>query len=108
VSVYGACLWLLWKQKERGSAYFYGLLTVVYAGFFIQITAPFQPWYFLWAIPWLILAGKGKSTIPVLLISAVGLLSFWKRINYLSVMALAFYGMMWFSTRFKCLRTKAV
>lgn len=64
---------------------------VTYLGFYSMLISPLMAWYWLWAFPWLILSGWPKTTLLATLYSVVALLAFYKRINYLTIIACGIY-----------------
>ncbi len=68
------------------------LLSLVYLGFYLTITIPFGKHYLLWALPWLVFARWPKETALLVLYSSAGLFAYWKRMNYLLILAALAYA----------------
>jgi hypothetical protein len=92
VVLYVYLLWKCWWEKYPLSVLFFRAMTLIHVAFILQMTAPFHGWYLLWALPWLILSRFPKSTALVVIYTAVGLFSYWKRINYLMLMGIITYA----------------
>ncbi len=76
-------------------------LAGIYLGFYTMLISPLMAWYWLWAFPWLVLSDWPKTTLLATLYSAVALLAFYKRINYLTIIACGIYfGVVWLSLKF--------
>lgn len=68
---------------------------IAYLGFYVSLISPLMTWYGFWAFPWIILCRWPRTTLAVTLYSAVGLLAFYKRPNYLTLIACIVYGGCW-------------
>ncbi len=95
--------WLIWHCFRKGSnpRELFRCLALAYAGFYISLISPLAAWYWLWAFPWIVLAQWPRTTLLVVLYSFTSLLAFFKRINYLSVIAASTYISVLFYDRFK-------
>ncbi|MBI3252628.1 MAG: hypothetical protein HYZ52_04870 [Candidatus Omnitrophica bacterium] len=67
-------------------------LCLVYLFFYCTITIPFGFHYLLWALPWLVLSRWPMDIFLVTLYSFTGLFSYFKRMNYLILIACAVYA----------------
>ncbi|OIO39120.1 MAG: hypothetical protein AUJ72_01425 [Candidatus Omnitrophica bacterium CG1_02_46_14] len=81
-----------WKKHQTISEDFFKIVSLGYLAFYAALPSPMGYWYLLWAIFWIVLACWPKSILLVTLYSAVGLFSFFKRINFLSIAAAFIYG----------------
>lgn len=70
---------------------FFRLISLVYLFFYGTIIFPFGFHYLMWGLPWLILAEWPMPNLLIALYSFAGLFSYFKRINYLLVLAAAIY-----------------
>ncbi len=89
--VYALLLVWCWRVKNINDADFYRIVSLAYLGFYASLYSPLVQWYLVWALFWIILARWPKSLWLVVLYSAVGVLAFYKRINFLIAIALVFY-----------------
>jgi len=86
--------WALWAAaretgfEPRRIARFFSL---VYLFFYLTITIPFGFHYLLWALPWLVLARWPQEDVLITLYAFAGLFSYFKRINYLLILAAMLY-----------------
>ena len=79
------------KKDEMGHREFFGWLACIYLCFFTTLTSPLAAHYFLWALPWLILARPPAANFFITLYSFTALFSYFKRMNYLILIAAAVY-----------------
>lgn len=90
--IYGYLLFRCWKLKEVTSPGFFRIVAAAYLLFYCVLHSPLVYWYLLWALFWIVLSRWPRTLALVILYSLLALLSFYKRINYLSVIALVAYG----------------
>lgn len=84
---------LPWRRSFR-------LISLVYLFFYATIMFPFGFHYLMWGLPWLILAEWPMPNFLITLYSFAGLFSYFKRINYLLVLAAAIYFIaLWINKR---------
>jgi len=91
-----AYTWLLIMTLTRWQAQssdFARALLLAYAFFLLQLTSPLVGWYLLWLLPWVLLSHWPKQSLLFWLITTAGLFSYFKRVNYLLLIALAFYAL---------------
>lgn len=80
-----------WRLRNLESPEFFGILSAAYLGFYAVLYSPIGYWYLIWALPWLVLTRWPRNFTIVLLYSALGLLAFYKRMNFMMPIALAGY-----------------
>ncbi len=84
---YAGVLWSLIKGPAVDPKRFFRHLTLIYFLFYLGVTIPFGYHYFLWPLPWLILSRWPLSDWLLVLYSFTGLFAYWKRMNYLILLA---------------------
>ena len=84
-------LWVHATEAEFEAFRFFRRICLVYLCFYLTITIPFGFHYLLWALPWLILSHWPAEPFLVTLYSFTGLYSYFKRMNYLILIACAIY-----------------
>ncbi|MBI3316154.1 MAG: hypothetical protein HYZ87_04195, partial [Candidatus Omnitrophica bacterium] len=90
--VYAAWLWVHAHEKEQSPTILFRRFCAVYLAFYLTITIPFGFHYLLWALPWLILSHWPAERFLVTLYAFTGLFSYFKRMNYLILIAAVIYG----------------
>ena len=88
---YGWALWAAVQEKGFEPKRIARLFSLVYLFFYLTITIPFGFHYLLWAFPWLVLARWPHEDFLITLYAFAGLFSYFKRINYLLILATALY-----------------
>ncbi len=91
--VYLFILFLFCREERMDPRRFFRLFALIYLCFYPTITIPFGLHYLLWALPWIILAQWPLSEFLVTLYAFTGLFSYFKRINYLLLIAAALYAL---------------
>lgn len=95
LGAYGAAyLYFLYSEltdKRFNALRWVRRLCLVYLFFYLTITIPFNFHYLQWALPWLILSHWPMSEFLVTLYSFTGLFSYFKRMNYLILLACPLY-----------------
>ncbi|MBI2095516.1 MAG: hypothetical protein HYT89_05065 [Candidatus Omnitrophica bacterium] len=89
--LYAYWLWRHALEKEQSAVGFFRRLGLVYLGFYLTITIPFGFHYLLWALPWLVLSRWPLERFLITLYAFTGLFSYFKRMNYLLLIAAAVY-----------------
>ena len=92
-AVYGSLLWLAATEREIRPAGLFRIFGVAYLAFFCAITSPVMANYYMWALPWLLLAELPLPNFFTTLMSFMALFFYFKRPNYLMALALLIYGM---------------
>ncbi len=90
-AVYTALLLRAWKTALSDDRIFFRTLCAAYLAFYVTITIPFGFHYLLWCLPWLVLSRWPFENLLVTLYSFAGLFSYFKRMNYLLILAAAAY-----------------
>jgi hypothetical protein len=80
--------WILSGSDYRS---FFSIVAMSYLAFYAALPSPMGYWYLSWALFCIVLALWPKNLTLVLLYSAVGVLSFYKRINFLAALAAILY-----------------
>lgn len=92
----GVYLWgayQIWTGARRGeSVRIFRAVAAIHLAFFLQLTSPMAAWYLVWALPWIILSRWPLPAVMVTLFSFAGMFAYFKRINYLILLALGAYG----------------
>ncbi len=76
---------------EKDFRSFFRLVALAYLAFYAALPSPIGYWYLCWPLFWIILSGWPKDLWLVILYSLVGVLSFYKRPNFLAAIALVLY-----------------
>lgn len=79
------------REKKFEPLRFVRRIGLVYLLFYLTIVIPFGFHYLLWALPWLILSRWPYDVFLVTLYAFAGLFSYFKRMNYLLIIAMAIY-----------------
>ncbi len=90
-AVYAYWLWIQLVEKEFNALRFFRRLCLVYLCFYLTIISPFGFQYLLWALPWLILSHWPFDRFLIIGYAFAGLFSYFKRMNYLLLLACAVY-----------------
>ena len=90
--LYGGLLWIAASSREMKPTGFFRIIGVSYLAFFCTITSPVMANYFMWVLPWLLLAELSLPNFFTTLMSFMALFFYYKRPNYLMALALVLYG----------------
>ena len=80
-------LFRAWTLSKDAPSKFFGIIAMGYLAFYAALPSPMGYWYLCWALGFIVLAQWPKSLSLVLLYSAVGVLAFYKRPNFLAALA---------------------
>ncbi|MBI4432114.1 MAG: polyprenol phosphomannose-dependent alpha 1,6 mannosyltransferase MptB [Candidatus Omnitrophica bacterium] len=99
IVAYGV-LWVRLALKPFISAEsFFRTLALVFLLFYVSLTSPFIYNYLFWALPWIVLSRWPLDIELILIYSLAGVLSFYKRINFLLLAGVASYILLWMRFR---------
>lgn len=107
-TAYGYWLRAHAREKTPAAARFFRRICLVYLAFYVTITIPFGFHYLLWALPWLILSHWPLEPFLVTLYAFTGLYSYFKRMNYLILLAALIYGAVLFINNRRRLNPQAL
>ncbi len=97
---YGYLLVRAQALSEGDSRSFFGIVGLSYLAFYAALPSPLGYWYLCWPLFWIVLAQWPKNLTLVLLYSAVGVLAFFKRPNFLAAIAVLIYLAVLAASRF--------
>lgn len=90
--LYAWGLYKCWEAARRGDTLSYLRITALaYLAFYAALPSPLGYWYLCWALFWIVLARWPGGFALVVLYSAVGVLAFYKRPNFLAALAVVLY-----------------
>ncbi|OGW83099.1 MAG: hypothetical protein A3C47_04750 [Omnitrophica bacterium RIFCSPHIGHO2_02_FULL_51_18] len=94
IGVNAVILWRAGSDKDGDLKVFFRRISLIYMAFYASLTSPFLAHYLIWVLPWVILSGWPKADLLIMLVSFAGLFAYFKRINYLIVLAVFVYGLL--------------
>lgn len=93
VLVYGwALLEVLLAAKLSSARRLFVALALLHVAFYVHLPSPLNVWYLVWGLPWLILARFPLAHLLVPLYSFGALFGYFKRINFLLIIAAGIYA----------------
>jgi hypothetical protein len=91
LALYGILMLLVLRMKPQIGPGFMRILSLALLGFCFQITSAWSQWYLIWAFPWLIFSRWPLNMWLYYLLTQVGVFAYFKRVNYLLLIALTLY-----------------
>ena len=88
-------VYLMWRARDLSGSdprLFFRLAALGYLAFYAALPSPLGYWYLCWPLFLIVLAEWPKDILLLLLYSAVGVLSFYKRPNFLAALAVLIYA----------------
>lgn len=97
------CIWGFreaWEAARRGEAVrLFRALAVIHLAFYAQLASPLNIWYLVWALPWLALSRWPRAEFLLPLYSFGALFGYFKRINFVILLAAAAYALVLLADR---------
>ena len=84
------------KRIKQDQKIFFTTVSLILLALFITNSTPFQAWYLLWVIPFILLSGIKTRFLLVLLLSYFFILTFWKRMSVLFLPMIVSYVLLQF------------
>lgn len=98
--VYSGLLYRYWRKKEDTLGGLVFSLASAHLAFYFCLSTPFIYNYLIWGLPWLILCEWPLQSLLITLYSFTGIFSYFKRINYLMILAAIVYFLALASQKF--------
>ncbi|MBI4707932.1 MAG: hypothetical protein HY761_08420 [Candidatus Omnitrophica bacterium] len=89
------------RRIKQDQKIFFTTVSLILLALFITNSTPFQAWYLLWVIPFILLSGTKTRFLLVFLLSYFFILTFWKRMSVLFLpMVISYILVQIYSTKF--------
>ena len=83
--IYGYAVYYFVARIKRDKRAIFSTLCVVFLGLIFTNYSPFQAWYLLWALPFVLLSGFRGRYLMAIFLSYFLIMTFWKRMSVLAI-----------------------